>query len=66
MTDRSCQHEHHAHTPAVLLAAALPLGLVLCVTCGVHVCADELAAALEVVRALPALRLLFLARRLSP
>lgn len=46
-----CDHAHHGHTH-------LPLGIVLgaivvCVTCGVHLCGDEIAAMMEVLRMLP-------------
>lgn len=46
----SCDH-HHRH-------ASLPIGfvigaLVVCATCGVHLCGDEIAVMMEVLRLLP-------------
>ena len=55
----TCEHRHHEKDSAqagtayrCALAVCLPLGLVLCAACGVHVCPDEVAAALELWRAI--------------
>lgn len=56
MSRARCAHAHHELAPhrgwRSWLTLTLPLGLVLCAACGVHACPDELAAALEVWRAL--------------
>lgn len=51
-----CAHHEEPHPRGWRrwLVLVLPLGLVACATCGVHVCADELAAALEGFRLLSA------------
>lgn len=56
MRHRSCCEHHAKPHPRSgwrrWLVLALPIGLVACATCGVHVCSDELAAALEGIRLL--------------
>lgn len=58
LEDMSCEHKHHDHPPAepptgltaILVLFAVPLGLLVCQQCGVHFCADELAATLDLWR----------------
>lgn len=46
-----CEHKHHGHSAVRL---GLTLGaLVVCATCGIHLCGDELAAMAELIRLLP-------------
>lgn len=46
---KSCTHAHHSHAhiagPVAVVGAA-----VICITCGVHICADEIAAMMEILR----------------
>lgn len=58
LENMSCEHKHHDHPSAepptgltaILVLFAVPLGLLVCQQCGVHFCADELAATLDLWR----------------
>jgi len=48
-----CKHSHHPHTNTHLPLGVVLGALVVCATCGIHLCGDEIAAMMEVLRLLP-------------
>lgn len=61
MTD--CAHEHPRGRCSPFFLAAMPMGLALCVCCGVHICPEEIAALLEIFRLMGYARGLFHGRQ---